>query len=105
MKNELNGLWLSRGDSISELQITADSIITFRFKLNGVSGCSYKLVQEPCEKVVKFPAATGVYISEHYKNKDVCCALAQVSTSQLKIIYPDGTEITYINEKMMMNSK
>lgn len=104
-KKMIQGVWLSRGDSISELSITADSITTFRFRLNGVTACKYDLQQEPCEKIVKFPAATGIYINEHYKNKDVCCAFALISPTVLKIIYPDGVEVTYISEKMLEKVK
>ncbi len=99
--SEIQGFWLSQGDSVRELLITADSITTYRFRLNGVSACGYKLVKEPCEKIVKFPSATGIYISEHYRQRDVCCALSLVSRKILKIIYPDGTEYSFINEKML----
>ena len=102
---ELQGIWLSHGDSISELQITTDSITTFRFRANGVSACTYKLMPQPCVKVVKFPASTGVYMAEHYKNKDVCCAFSQLSPTVIKIIYPDGTEVTYVSEKMLQKTK
>lgn len=103
--DELQGSWLSRGDSVSEIQIKDDSIITFRFRVNGVTRGSYKLLPAPCEKVLKFPAATGVYLSEHYKTGDICCAFAQLSPTVIKIIYPNGTEITYVNEKMMQNER
>jgi hypothetical protein len=102
---ELEGVWLSHGDSISELQVTKDSVTTFRFRANGVSACTYTLMQQPCVKLVKFPASTGVYMAEHYKNKDVCCAFSQLSPTVIKIIYPDGTEVTYVSEKMLQKTK
>lgn len=101
VQRQMQGIWLSKGDSVCELEISSDSITTFRFKLNGVSACSYTLVKEPCEKLIKFPSATGIYIVEHYSKKEVCCALAEVSPKFLKIIYPNGVEYTYTNEKMI----
>ncbi len=98
---ELQGLWLSRGDSVCELQITLDSITVFRFKLNGVTRCGYSLTKEPCEKTLKFPSAIGVYLVEHFTGKDICCALSELDANVLKIIYPNGTECTFVNEKSM----
>jgi hypothetical protein len=104
-KKMLQGLWLSKGDSTLELEIREDSLITFRFRLGGVSRCSYKLSQQACEKLVKFPAATGVYMVEKYKDKELCCAFSQLSATLIKIIYPDGHELTYNNEKMLQRVK
>ncbi|HXB13856.1 MAG TPA: hypothetical protein VNZ45_17840 [Bacteroidia bacterium] len=105
IQTELQGIWLSHGDSISELQFGKDSLTTFRFKANGVSACTYKLMQQPCEKMVKFPASTGVYMAEHYPNRDVCCAFSLLSPTVIKIIYPDGTEVTYVSEKMLQKGQ
>jgi len=92
---QLQGTWLSQGDSICELLITADSITTFRFRANGVSGCSYILSSDPCVKVVKFPAATGVYMAQQCKGQTICCSISELTDSSLKIIYPNGTEMHY----------
>lgn len=98
----IQGTWLGRGDSISELLITADSVTTFRFRANGISKCSYTLSYSPCDKAVKFPAATGIYIIEKYKSNILCCALASITNDSLKIIYPDGSEMLYINESSLL---
>lgn len=97
-KKQLLGTWLSRGDSISELVIKADSITTFRFRLNGVTRCTYTLSTQPCEKVIKFPANTGIYLIEKYPDATLCCSMAQISSSSIKIIYPNGNEVEYVNE-------
>jgi len=85
--------WIAQGDSLSELDITADSITIFTFRLNGVFHCTYKIVESPCEKTAKSP--TGMYLVEQYKDKTKCCALAEVTDVSLKVIYPDGTAIKY----------
>jgi hypothetical protein len=102
VKKQIQGTWLGRGDSISELLVTQDSITTFRFKANGVSRCSYALSSSSCDKVIKFPAATGVYIVEKYKVKTLCCSLAEIKPDTLKIIYPDGNEVLYLNESTFL---
>lgn len=104
-KKQLQGTWLSRGDSISELLITADSITTFRFKLNGVTRCTYSLSTTPCEKVIKFPANTGIYILEKYPNDTWCCSLAQINSATIKIIYPNGDEVEYVNESTYLKEQ
>jgi|GEM_PF-2291115 len=101
IKKQLQGTWLAHGDSISEVVITQDSITTFRFRIGGVTRCSYQLASQPCEKLVKFPAATGIYITEKYATKTLCCALAEVKAGSLIIIYPDGTQVAYVNEATM----
>jgi len=102
-KKQLRGTWLSNGDSTCELLITADSITTFRFRLNGVSRCSYSLSSQPCEKVVKFPASTGIYLAEKYNHKTLCYAMAAISSTAIKIIYPNGNEVVYKNESVFLN--
>jgi|SRR5581483_3398083 len=98
VKKQIQGTWLTHGDSICELLITADSITTFRFKAGGVSRCSYKLNTQPCDKAINFPAATGIYISENYKNTTICCSLAELTPKSFRVIYSNGAQITYLNE-------
>jgi hypothetical protein len=97
-KSRMHGTWIALGDSICEITITPDSITTFRFRLNGVSRCTYKLYTSPCDKLLKFPAATGVYMVEQYKDKTLCCAIAELTDTHIKIIYPDGTEMRFKQE-------
>jgi len=94
-KKRIQGTWLAQGDSICELLVTADSITTFHFRAGGVSGCSYTINASPCEKLVKFPAATGMYLVEQYKDKTLCCSISELTDISLKIIYPGGYEMTY----------
>jgi hypothetical protein len=101
VKKQLQGTWLSHGDSISELVIAQDSITIFRFRPGGVTRCSFQLSTQPCEKLVKFPAATGVYITEKYATETFCCALAELKSGSLIIIYADGTQVAYVNEATM----
>lgn len=105
VKKQIQGTWLGRGDSISELLITADSITTFRFRTNGVSRCSYSLSSSPCDKAIKFPAATGIYIIEKYTAKTLCCSLADIKPESMKIIYPDGNEVVYVNESTFLKKE
>ncbi len=105
VKKQMQGTWLSRGDSITEMLVTADSITIFRFRLNGVSRCKYSLSTQACDKVIKFPAATGIYILEKYATKTLCCSLAEIQPTSIKIIYPDGTEVEYVNESTLLKSQ
>lgn len=104
VQKQIQGSWLTHGDTICEIVVTADSITTFRFKLGGVSRCSYKLNTEPCAKAMAFPAATGVYLTQLYKNTTVCCALAQLTPTTLKIIYPSGYQLIYTNEAVYLKN-
>jgi hypothetical protein len=105
VKKDIKGTWLSRGDSICEMVITDDSITTFRFKAGGVSRCAYKLSTEPCDKTIKFPSAIGVYILEEYKSGKICCSLAKIDPGALKIIYPSGFELLYLNESTFLKNR
>lgn len=98
VKKQIQSTWLTHGDSICELVVTADSITTFRFRQGGVTGCTYKLSTSPCTKVIKFPASTGIYISENYKTETLCCALDELTPTTLSIIYPSGVRVVYTNE-------
>lgn len=100
-KKQLKGTWLTHGDSICEMVITADSITTFRFHAGGVSRCSYKLSHDPCDKLIKFPSATGIYLWQNYKNRTICCAIGALTPNSIKVIYANGAELTYINEKSL----